>query len=686
MIRIFHNTYSKLLLSSCIILQLAFYANAHKTTQYSPKLSANTVSYINRTSSNATNVPAYIKLHAGADIQRIESEYCVTFNVKAGMLYTALVPQTSLSALAEDKDVERIDVGGETKPMMDSVLILTNVDKVSAGQDLQSHYQGDGVIVGIVDSGFDFLHPNFLDSDGNSRIKCVWDQNSNSGTIPAYGYGSVYNSSEDILRAKHDASYDTHGTHVLGIASGSYNGNKYSGIAPKCDIVVVSTNKSEQGLLDGIDFLLKYSTEQKKPISINVSLGNVLGYKDGTGNFTAMLDEMLKGRKGQILNIATGNEGHRNSVIFGTSDIKSILHTPSYGRDNIFMHGEAGHKYSITISLKNKQSGAIIVEKTLNSETEETASITDFGSASSNSSLVVSSQKNSSTNAPSFSLNILHTLAANEEWDISVSTDGGKFFMGCDYGSFAADDKTGYINGTTDMTIAATATGEQSIAVGAYVSRTIYTDLNNNEHNTGFHKNVIYERSGKGPTFDDRIKPDVVAPGAAVISSFNSYAASYSISNSDKVLQVENNGRNYLWGVSSGTSMATPAVTGIIALWLQAYPELDQATAKEVIKASAIKDEFTGNEPNSIYGYGKIDALAGIKYILKNVGVEEISKPAYQLIDNIFILPETDVIEVYSISGIKVAQAFSKSISLQSIPAGMYIIHTLSACYKIIIK
>ena len=81
-----------------------------------------------------------------------------------------------------------------------------------------------------------------------------------------------------------ELSGDTHGTHVTGIAAGSYDG-PYRGVAPEADIVLVSTNKTEQGIMDGIDFLLKYAENAKKPISINLSIGTVLGSKDGTENF-----------------------------------------------------------------------------------------------------------------------------------------------------------------------------------------------------------------------------------------------------------------------------------------------------------------------------------------------------------------------------------------------------------------
>ena len=73
----------------------------------------------------------------------------------------------------------------------------------------------------------------------------------------------------------------------------------------------------------------------------------------------------------------------------------------------------------------------------------------------------------------------------------------------------------------------------------------------------------------------------------------------------------------YYYGVMMGTSMSTPAVTGIIACWLQAHPELTREEIEEVFKKTAIRDNYTGNDEwNATWGYGKIDAYAGIKEVL----------------------------------------------------------------------
>ena len=129
--------------------------------------------------------------------------------------------------------------------------------------------------------------------------------------------------------------------------------------------------------------------------------------------------------------------------------------------------------------------------------------------------------------------------------------------------------------------------------------------------------------SSIGPTRDGRIKPDVVAPGVNIISAGSSFHE-YSYGE-QMVTSTVFQHKTYPWCVMSGTSMATPCVAGIVALWLQANPQLTPEGVKEIIKATSKKPEESMEYPNNTYGYGLIDAYAGIKMILKDVtGIENV--------------------------------------------------------------
>lgn len=692
-----------LLLSLCVLAGGA----QVDVKEYSPKLTASTVNLmekavVTRTLSPEQTVNVFIRLADGADIERIGRIYGVKFNVGTGNLYTAVVPMSMLAALADDDGVEAVDAGQEVHMMMDAARRLTHVDEVHAGTSLTMPYTGKGVLVGIIDAGFDFNHPNFRDKDGNCRIQAVWDQNNFLVTDSDYGYGKEYRSTAEIVSASRDMELtgDTHGTHVAGIATGSYDG-PYLGVAPEADIVLVSTNKTEQGIIDGIDYLLEYAEKAGKPISINLSIGTVLGYKDGTDAFSVLIDNLMEGQTGKVISIAAGNEGDRNSTLSGLfgadcTGVKSFWIPPTYNRDNLFIQGERGADYELVLSLKNKDTGEELFTKTFTSDERQTLSFKDFGSqASDNGRLSVSVSENPSNGNPCFRVTMTYDLPETEIWEVALSSESGRYMINSDYGEFVSLGKNGYSAGTNESSIAATATGFNSIAVGAYVSKNTYNDLSGSIHDKDWTLEDIYPLSGKGPTYDNRIKPDVVAPGAAVVSSFNSYANSFYVSPEDKVASVVDDytGRTYSWGVASGTSMATPVVTGTLALWLEANPYLSLEDIRRIIEITSSHDTFTGEVANGVFGHGKLDAFAGLKYLEQNTSIiqNEILGLKYELHDGIlFVSTDTDIsrIDIYGIDGKMLGseKGYGKEIRMRLPSDGVFFVRIVTDTWQKTLK
>lgn len=688
----------KTLLTLALSLCLLGAGAQTRVRTYSPKLSASTLRLTEKRGTQdgvaadaVTNL--FIRLRENADKERLSRVYGVRFNVGCGDVYTAVVPVSSIVALADDNDVEEIDAGQEVRTMMDNVRTLTNVDAVHSATGIDTAYKGNGVLVGIIDAGFDFRHPNFRDSNGKSRIQAAWDQNNFMQTNSSYGYGKEYLTGEELASVSRDMELtgDTHGTHVAGIATGSYDG-PYLGVAPEADIVLVSTNKTEQGIIDGLDWLLKYAEKAQKPISINLSIGTVLGFKDGTDAFTVLTDNLMKGQKGKILSIAAGNEGHRRSTLKGTLDkdsqvMKSFWILPSYNRDNLFVEGVAGSEYTLTLSLKDKNTDETYFTKSFESGKRQSYRIDDFGTQSTdNGSMSVYVSANPANGNPYFSVNMVYGMPENETWEIVLKSENGRYMINSDHGEFGSSGREGYTEGTNVCTIAATATGFNSVAVGAYVSKTSYNDMSGNTHEKPWTQGDIYPLSGKGPTFDGRIKPDVTAPGAAVVSSFNSYASGYYVKDADKVATVKDPtyNRTYTWGTASGTSMATPVVTGIIALWLEAEPSLTYEDVMRTIKETSMHDKFTGDVPDGIFGQGKIDAIAGLKHILQmsSISHADAEKPSCSYADGILHLTTTDKIdriEVYRTDGTKVVSqnGNANEIRLPLKSGGIYIVKVM---------
>lgn len=566
---------------------LAFMASAQpfQSVYYPSKLTASTITRVHQRASALRsadeNIHAIVRLCDEADLDRLAADYGVAFNVVTGNLATAVIPMRSLVAFAEDADVENVDAGNTVRAMTDLAREYSQVDALHRGlPDFPRSFTGKGVLIGVIDTGFDFMHPAFRDAEGNSRIIHVWDQSGRNGNTPSMGYGVVFDTPELIRSAAHDVSRDTHGTHVAAIAASS--ADVYKGMAPESDIVVVATDKSESGIIDALAYLLDYAEKEKKPMAINLSMGTVIGFKDGTDPIASMIDELLdKSGKKCLMAIAAGNEGHRNSTIVTEAEgqgevINTSFTPPSHMREHIFIGCSTTSPFQVRLSLAGGD--GVAFETSIRSDASESVSHENITGEKDYSLVSLSPMKDADGLQRGVSVNLYAPLKEGQKWKLVVTGAAGKYIACCDYGEFD--------NGSNASTMAATACGKIPISVGAYVSRDKFTNLQGMERSSDWTVGERYPLSGMGPTFDGRDKPDVLAPGAHIISAINNYAASYNVNREDLAYTEVDAlipGRTNYWGAMCGTSMATPVVTGIMALWLQANPRLDFDHVRKLI-------------------------------------------------------------------------------------------------------
>lgn len=186
---------------------------------------------------------------------------------------------------------------------------------------------GRGVLVGIVDSGIDFFHPDFRTEDGSSRILSLWDQSIPGNPPEGYVIGTEY-TKEEINKALAlgeiqgrrlvpSRDYTGHGTAVLGIAAGNGRASEGAnrGIAYESDLLVVKMKNAGKNsfprtteLMEGVDYLIRQSIRLGKPIVVNISFGNNYGSHKGDSLLETYLDSVsAMGRN--VICTGMGNNG-----------------------------------------------------------------------------------------------------------------------------------------------------------------------------------------------------------------------------------------------------------------------------------------------------------------------------------------------------------------------------------------
>jgi len=573
----------------------------------------------------------------------------IQINSTVGNINTAMIPLENLERLFSIEGVEYVEIGQKVELKLDQARTKTWVNEVHNGTGLSQSYTGDGVIVGVIDGGFDYTHPTFYNSDFTQyRISRVWEQDQ-SGTPPGgFGYGNELIGYEALVNDGYSSTGSSHGTHVTGIAAGSGSILPvFKGVAYESEIVLSTYAGLNPNIANAIAYIFNYASSVGKPAVINMSLGIHIGPHDGTSIFDQFCDGSVG--DGKIIVGAAGNEGadklHFDYDLGSDETAFSFIEFPhnsnnSSGATFIDIWGEAGKDFTIAINIYNIEDGAYQgYTDYVSSATDGTFNFTIQDPDPSNSDVCTVSiaveHSNSQNSKPHMYVTVDNT-DQNEAGDINdyvlleVKGTNTSFNAWCSNAGSAVFSNKGnssVTDGNKNVTVGEIGgTGKSIITVGAFTSKNSYTDYQGNNHNIGHYTSVgeIAPFSSLGPTVDGRTKPDVSAPGNEVVSSVNSFDPNYNGNNPSVIGEVHTESKYWWFAAMPGTSMASPMVTGIIALWLENSPDLNPNDIKQYMLENSWTDTFTGSIPNNTWGSGKIDAQKTMKAIENSFGIESI--------------------------------------------------------------
>ena len=413
---------------------------------------------------------------------------------------------------------------------------------------------GRGTLIGIIDSGIDYTHPDFRNPDGSTRILALWDQtippeSSGSSSPDGYFLGTLFtkevidraltaSSAEERLALCPSQDISGHGTHVAGIAAGNgtASNGQYRGVAYETTIIVVKLGipgansfPSTSLLMMAIDFCVRESLRLFLPIAINLSFGNTYGSHSGTSLLETYIDSVaLLGRTSIV--VGSGNEGvsagHTGGVLvenqsqtiqFSVSDYTTSL--------NIQLWKYYWDVFTVTL-LPPVGTGITlpVMAGTFRYQFGETELYTYTGEPTPYSPFeeiyLDFLPKETYLTAGIWTIRLTPQVIKNGRWDMWMP-------------SLAIRNiNTAFLFPTPDTTLTIPSTASRVITVGAYDAK----------------QNTVASFSGRGFTWDNQfVKPDLVAPGVDITSCAP--------------------GGGYT--TRTGTSMATPFVTGTASLLMQ---------------------------------------------------------------------------------------------------------------------